>query len=43
MTCEGCDNQKHSPRHSAFSYEDCMRCRRHWPDRYARKPEGSAS
>lgn len=41
LTCKGCENQKHSPNRSGFSYEVCIRCKRHWPDRFARKPEGS--
>lgn len=35
LTCEGCAYQKRE----AWNYESCIRCKRHWEDRYRRKPE----
>lgn len=32
LTCEGCSYQKRE----AWNYENCIRCKRHWDDRYHR-------
>ncbi len=37
LQCDGCENQKRD----GFNYEVCVHCKRHWPDHYAHKPEGS--
>lgn len=34
LACEGCEELMETP-------NPCFCCKRHWPDRYARKPEGS--
>lgn len=37
LQCDGCENQKRD----GFNHEVCVHCKQHWPDHYARKPEGS--
>lgn len=36
LTCTGCVYRKRE----GWNYEQCVRCKRHWGDRYRRPPEG---
>jgi len=34
-TCDGCTYRARK----GFNYENCVRCKRHWPDRYDHEPK----